>query len=135
MLSTGYYKHYLCFLNVLNYIYQHSPNPYICYKTLPTLATLFTIRLLRVCNKLFKIVSLLSVYTRRQAFLRVLKFFEKGHTYCFYPNILSEAAIERCSIVNNLEKCILRTSIFKYQYCQHLKGIKTSPYSKGIRKN
>ena len=85
MLSTGYYKHYLCFLNVLNYIYQHSPNPYICYKTLSTLVTLSTMRLLRVRNELFKRVSLLSVYTRRQAFLRVLKFSEKGHIYCFYP--------------------------------------------------
>ena len=39
---------------------------------------------------------------RRQAFLRVLKFFEKRHIV--FPHILSEAAVKRCSIVNNLEK-------------------------------
>ena len=135
MHSTGYCKRYLCFLNVLNCIYQHNPNLNVCYKTLPPLVTLVTIRLQRICNKLFKRISLLSIYMRRQVFLRVLKFFEKGHTYCFFLNILSEAAIERCPMVSNLEKYILRTSIFKYQYCRHLKRIKASPYSKNIKKN
>ena len=133
MHSTGYYKHYLCFVNVLNRIYKHSPNLNICYKTLPPLVTLVTIRLQRVCNKLFKIISLLSIYTRGQAFLRVLKFFEK-RAYCFYHNIFTEAVIERCSMVNNLKKYILRMSIFSYQYCQHVKRIKAWSYSKSIKK-
>ena len=73
--------------------------------------------------------SSLKIYTRRQAFLRVLKIFLK-RTYCFPPNILSEAAIEWCCIACNLEKYILRTFIFKYQHCQNLKRIKALPLSK-----
>ena len=70
------------------------------FKTLPSLATLVTITLQRLYNCL-KEFLLLSVYTCWQAFLRVLKFFRKGHSV-FPSNILSEAAIERCSMVQGL---------------------------------
>ena len=45
---TCYYKHYRCFLD------YHSPNLNRFWKTLSSLVTLLTIRLHRVCNKLFK---------------------------------------------------------------------------------
>ena len=51
---TWYYKHYWCFLNLLSPIYYHSPNTNRFWKTLSSLVTLLTIRLHRVCNKLFK---------------------------------------------------------------------------------
>ena len=76
-----------------------------CGKTFPPLVIFVIIRFQRVCNKLFKRIFINYYLYTYTGFSKGIKISRK-RTYCFSASILSEAAIEGGSMVNNLEKCI-----------------------------